>query len=529
MAADPAEVDQRIRFSGTMSGGAMVDPATARSRWNTALLLTATSLPFLMSLGFALARNRGATPTGDYALMDLQVRQAMRWQLALGVYDRFGWHHPGPAYLYLIAAVERFTGTADPSAAQFVTAAGIDLACSVLTVYLIRRRFGPRAGIAAAAALLMVVAAMTPNASSDPWAPNIVVLPLVLFGVVAAMAWSGSLREVSWCFVIGSFAVQTDLSTIPLVAIVGALTGGACLYRSVRRPRGTRFRLRSVALPAGLGILMWIPPLVQQLDGHPGNLSEIWRFFSINHTHPSWAFAVALAGSAAGHALGYSLPGLRFDPTPGQSEFAVVGGLVLVGLLACRLFQRLVLPVAAVAGLGLLAAVLGARQLVGLPWEYLLTWATVPAILAFLAGLVALSALPGRVTAVALYVVSCAALLLATTASARHSPKLSSPDVTAASTALLRDVPKGETVGLIGYDLTPLLDLDGVADCLSIRGRAFDVASYYHFEFPDLTSHPTLWAVLASSPREIPRGYRVVARTPDLQVAIGTTMPPGWN
>jgi hypothetical protein len=279
----------------------------------------------------------------------------------------------------------------------------------------------------------------------------------------------------------------------------------------------------------GIGLMMWIPPLVQQLDGRPGNLSQIWRFFSSSHGHPTVAFAVALTGTAASSALGFASPQLRLDARPGQHEFALLVVLLLVVTVVGGLIRRSILPVALVAGLGLCAAVMGASQLVGMPWEYLLTWTTAPVIVAAIAAAVTLSSLPGRAVGALIVVLCCAGIALATTSAVRRSPQLNSRDATVASTALVKNIPAGHTIGLIGYDLAPLLDIDGVADYLSSQGRSFDVPNYYRFEFPSLAAHPAYWAVLASIPGEIPRGYRVVAHTPDLYVAFGTTEPPGWN
>ncbi|HTZ08663.1 MAG TPA: hypothetical protein VMB72_06315, partial [Acidimicrobiales bacterium] len=60
-------------------------------------------VPYGIELTRLLVSSGPVYPTGDLALVDLAVRSATRFQQVLGPYDRFGWHHPGPAYFYLLA------------------------------------------------------------------------------------------------------------------------------------------------------------------------------------------------------------------------------------------------------------------------------------------------------------------------------------------------------------------------------------------------------------------------------------------
>jgi hypothetical protein len=47
---------------------------------------------------------------GDQAVIELQVRLASHFRVVLGPYDRFGWHHLGPSYFYLLAPLYVFGG-----------------------------------------------------------------------------------------------------------------------------------------------------------------------------------------------------------------------------------------------------------------------------------------------------------------------------------------------------------------------------------------------------------------------------------
>src|SRR5512135_2476406 len=47
---------------------------------------------------------------GDQALIELGVRDAVGLHASVGVYSRFGWHPPGPVWLYLLAGPYRLLG-----------------------------------------------------------------------------------------------------------------------------------------------------------------------------------------------------------------------------------------------------------------------------------------------------------------------------------------------------------------------------------------------------------------------------------
>ena len=63
-----------------------------------ALLAT---IPFLIAAARDLLTSKAIGLRGDLALEDAAVRQAIQLSRALGAYDRFGWHHLGPALFYI--------------------------------------------------------------------------------------------------------------------------------------------------------------------------------------------------------------------------------------------------------------------------------------------------------------------------------------------------------------------------------------------------------------------------------------------
>src|SRR5262249_18924486 len=50
-------------------------------------------------------------PLADIAVLEIYVRNALTGSLLVGPYSRFGWHHPGPLYFYLIAPLYPAAGS----------------------------------------------------------------------------------------------------------------------------------------------------------------------------------------------------------------------------------------------------------------------------------------------------------------------------------------------------------------------------------------------------------------------------------
>lgn len=169
---------------------------------------------------------------GDQAILDLRVRQAVRFQQLLGPFDRFGWHHPGPLYFYLLAVPGWLLGPGWRP--DFVGTALIEAGSCLAVVWALRRRFGPLGAIWAAAclgALSLALAARTPGVLVTFWNPLAVIFPLALVVVLCAGGAAGSLPSLVGAAIAGSFVVQTNVSTVPLV--VGLLIGAsaAALWR----------------------------------------------------------------------------------------------------------------------------------------------------------------------------------------------------------------------------------------------------------------------------------------------------------
>src|SRR6202040_410916 len=109
------------------------------------------ALPLLLLLVSLVVGGGPATQSADSALLTMAARDALHGGVLVGPYSRFGWHHPGPSYLYILALPTWLwrspTGT-------WVAAAGLACVCAGATVVLVRRAAGTGAGWIGAAGIL---------------------------------------------------------------------------------------------------------------------------------------------------------------------------------------------------------------------------------------------------------------------------------------------------------------------------------------------------------------------------------------
>jgi hypothetical protein len=526
-----------------------------RRRLPPEALSVAVLVPFLVLAVRALAWPPKGGLIGDQAVMDLQIRQALHWHLQLGVYDRFGWHHPGPVYLYIVSFVYRLLGVGHGAQALVVTAALINGLSALGVVVLVRRFHGGRAALWATAAVAIGAALMGSRALDDPWSPYVVIGPLLLFGMLVAAAMRGSLAAFAGSLLVGSAAIQTDVATLPLIAVSLVLAMSSVVWarrtklwtgrRAATEPtvagsqtvekgdrRSVPFSrfLLSGALLAGCALL-WVPVERQQATGTPGNLTLIWRFFSSHRGGPGLTKALAVVGNTGSAVFGLPTGEFQFVTTPGLVRFSLIAATV-VGVAVLSVALRSGATNVSMTSLaGLAAAVVAADHITGMPWGYLLAWAAAPVALAIVAAGIMVGEHIDRIARPVLSSFVALSAIVALTVVCTRVPlsATTTPDVTVATDALMARYQSGETVGLTFYGLQPFGLAAGVADQLVLRGISYAVPSKYQFGFPFSTSAlPDIWEAFTEPGAPIPRHFHKVATTPGNVVSIGTVPPPHW-
>ncbi len=166
---------------------------------------------------------------------------------------------------------------------------------------------------------------------------HVIVLPFALSVVLAAAAGTGRAWYLPALAFVTSFVAQTNVALVPVSAAV-VLTCVVLLYR--RLVLGEHRSLVSamtitrgpLAMAAIVSLVLWAPPLIEQIRSRPGNLGLLLAFF----TDPSHRGQVAIdAWRAWADSLSQFLRstpvvpwGTVFMPTSGWPATLWAGGIV---------------------------------------------------------------------------------------------------------------------------------------------------------------------------------------------------------
>ncbi len=217
---------------------------------------------------------RPVTPVSDTAVIESYTLYASRAQLLVGPYSRYGWHHPGPLYFYLLAPVYMLAGSSTPGLSA--GALLINIASIVLLAWVLVRTAGGWLTVAVTASMAVYVWRLAPLLVS-PWNPHVVVLPLAALAVVAAAVASGDNGLLPLGVGLASFVMQTHLGVVPTALAVSAVLALAT-WQAARE--ATPRSWRAVIAAAAVAAVLWAVPLSEQVSASPGNMTAMWRFFS---------------------------------------------------------------------------------------------------------------------------------------------------------------------------------------------------------------------------------------------------------
>ncbi len=190
-------------------------------------------------------------------------------------------NHPGPLYFDVLAVPARLF---EPGAGVAFGVALVNTLCIVGIAVFAYRRGGALLGTIAMAATATLCWAMGSELLFDPWGPHAVLLPFLFFLVLVWSMTCGDLLALPFAVGVGSLVVQTHLSYVLLVPLLGAW-GVLGLVFTVRRERGQatdvwparrRRALWYSAVGGAVLAVCWIQPLIEQFtaDGR-GNMTRL--------------------------------------------------------------------------------------------------------------------------------------------------------------------------------------------------------------------------------------------------------------
>ncbi len=387
--AEQAEVE---RAGGTEASAAARSrswlhvPTGERSRalWIGAGLLALLALPLIVALA-VLAQKRWY-PILDLAMTELRVRDVSSSHPPLiGLVGRIGplgrqGSHPGPISFWALWPVYRLFGAS--SWAMQVSTVALHLLAMGTALWIAFRRAGVRLMIAVAAVLAILTHAYGALTLTQPWNPY---LPLLFFIVFLLALWSviaDDLPMVPVAVVAGSFCAQTHVPYLGLVVGLGGFTIAVASWSAYRRRRNRTARRRYVvwlAIAAGVAVVVWTPPVIDQVVHDPGNLSVLSDYFRNPPESPVGlrrAIDVLLVHLNPFHLV----QELTTDRTQVETGSAVPGVLFLGAWVASvaaawRIRHRALLRLDLVLAVALVLALVSTSRIFGLVWYYLVLWA----------------------------------------------------------------------------------------------------------------------------------------------------------
>lgn len=370
--------------------------AGVRRRWRAPLLGVAGAAIAAGPLAWMMGRAWGTGYVfqgGDAAVIELATRAAAHFHQLLGPYDRYGWHHPGPAYFYLLSIPYHLLGSG--ARAEIVGQAGLEALAAVLVVLAVARKAGWAAGLWAACSMALLAWDVGFSTLRYVWNPVAVIVPMALVVVLAGLAVAGSGLALLGAALVGSVCAQTEVGTAPLVALVLAMGALGALAARLQpawlagwlpaRPAGAGpsrlawARLAWAGAALAVLVALWAPALVQQADGPgQGNLGRLIAFFGTRAGQPSAGSALhALAAVNAMLVVGSRALFGRARPPSAPGWWLLLPVALGLGAMALGWWRRQPLALAlGVLGLaGTAASGAAFASIVGPIYGYLVAWA----------------------------------------------------------------------------------------------------------------------------------------------------------
>jgi hypothetical protein len=415
---------------GDVAGGGD-DGATVPSRARTALLVVglvtvAAGIPLAVALG--VLRSPRWYPLLDLAQTELRVRDVGTADSPLvGLAGRITGDdglqgsHPGPLSFWALAPFYTLLGRT--AWALQGAAVALNLLALGTATWIAHRRGGRYAAVGTAVALAVLMHAYG-RWLTEAWNPYMPMLWWVVFLLAVWSVLCGDLPVLPVAVFAGSFCAQTHIPYAGLIFGMGGLLTLVLAYRfwagrrapaapadpaepapmRSRRAHGRGRRARDARVhgggrrardtllaSAGLLVVLWLPPVIDQVTNERGNLQLIYESFTREGTEEA-----GFRSAAEVLTVNLSVENLWQDHGD-DSQAAVDGGLgnppallllatmAATAVLAWRRGYRDLLQLHAVLGAALVLGLVAVSRIFDTMWYYLVLWAWGVMVLALLA------------------------------------------------------------------------------------------------------------------------------------------------
>ena len=169
--------------------------------------------------------------------------------------------------------------------AMEVSAVVLHVAAIGVAIWIVNRRGGLLLVLGFAAVLAVLLRGFGASLLTQPWNPYLPVLWWLVFLLAIWSVFCDDLALLPLAALAGSFCAQTEVAYLGITVGLGAIAVAVAGVRAYRE-RADRSRARRVGVLTGAAavvcVLVWLPPLVQQVTSQSGNLSLLFNYL----THP---------------------------------------------------------------------------------------------------------------------------------------------------------------------------------------------------------------------------------------------------
>jgi hypothetical protein len=244
---------------------------------------------------------------GDFAANSILTTDAKHFELLVGNYSRFRFHHPGPAFFYVQAFGEWLfhdvLGVVPaPWNGQWLALLALNSVLLGLCLAIVHSWTGSWRATALCGAAGLLYFAAKPAMLASAWMPDLYVAPFVLLLVAAASVAAGRAAHLPALALAVGLLVHGHVSFL----MFGPVIAGAAVAVSLRTAREQWRAARAAVLGAGAVLALFALPMLLHLLLHwPGELAGYLRYGGARVTPgPAEVARYVLGYYATGTALG---------------------------------------------------------------------------------------------------------------------------------------------------------------------------------------------------------------------------------
>lgn len=214
---------------------------------------------------------------GDSAANAILVDRALGGRQLVGYYSRFGFSHPGPAFIYVEAAGELFFRRWLPISVSSFGAGALAVAAlnSALVGWCVAIVVKRSRSIAAGLVLCLctiLVTTWVPSQFSNAWAPSLVLVPFMLMLIAGIAVAAGHFEHLTALAVSACLLLHGHVSMGPYVAVTALVVVAATLRRRSSDPAFELPERRDWVPAAAVTALFASPIVLHTVLNWPGEL-----------------------------------------------------------------------------------------------------------------------------------------------------------------------------------------------------------------------------------------------------------------